>query len=211
MGARLDQMNITFSPRVSNCFLFPERNPSPNPTSSRSENTPQAIPNMVRNDRSLCPHRVRRVCPNMSKMSRMLPYYAVCRFKARRGRPTRPLLPSSLAGAASEAVKGRRFGPSTSCVRSQASLDRIARNDFAIPLRAQLGCTRLRLEIHVMNAESFAVAVCPLVVVHQAPQEITLDWVALRSRTMQVREMIAQVHDTVGVLDASVSSNHIVG
>src|SRR6266478_4444753 len=39
-GARPPQMNITFSPRESNCFLFPDRNPSPSPTRRSNDPTP---------------------------------------------------------------------------------------------------------------------------------------------------------------------------
>src|SRR5258708_2599704 len=77
-GARPDQMNITFSPSVSNCLRLPERKPSPRPTSSSSEPTPQAMPNMVKNERSLCAQRARKVCPTISKMRRTLEsYYTV--------------------------------------------------------------------------------------------------------------------------------------
>src|SRR5713226_9021343 len=71
-------MNITFSPRESNCLRLPERKPSPRPTSSSSEPTPQAMPNMVRNERSLCAQRARKVCPTISKIRRTLEsYYTV--------------------------------------------------------------------------------------------------------------------------------------
>src|SRR6266566_1953292 len=56
-------MNITFSPSSSNCFRLPERKPSP-----------QAIPNMVRNDRSLCAQSVRRVWLEISKSRRIASY-----------------------------------------------------------------------------------------------------------------------------------------
>ncbi len=62
-------MNITFSPSSSNCLRLPERKPSPRPTSNSREPTPQAMPNMVRNERSLCAHSVRRVWPKMSKIN----------------------------------------------------------------------------------------------------------------------------------------------
>src|SRR6185369_1468756 len=70
-GARPDQMNMTFSPSESNCFLLPDRNPSPTPTSSNKDPTPQAIPNMVKNERSLCAQSVRRVWPKISNSTRM--------------------------------------------------------------------------------------------------------------------------------------------
>src|SRR6185369_132047 len=70
-GARPDHTNMTFSPSESNCFLLPDRNPSPTPTSSSKEPTPQAMPNMVRNERSLCAQSVRRVWPKISNSTRM--------------------------------------------------------------------------------------------------------------------------------------------
>ena len=57
------------SPSEFNSRRLPERNPSPNPTSSNSEPTPQAMPNMVRNERSLCAHKVRNICRRISKNS----------------------------------------------------------------------------------------------------------------------------------------------
>src|SRR5579863_9392448 len=69
-GARPDQINITFSPRESNCRRLPARKHSPKPTSSSREPTPHAIPNMVRNERSLWAQRVRKVCPKISKIRR---------------------------------------------------------------------------------------------------------------------------------------------
>jgi len=78
-GARPDQINRTFSPIESNCFRLPERNPSPNPTSRSREPTPHAMPNMVRNERSLCAQRVCRVWPKMSKITRTLHYRGLSR------------------------------------------------------------------------------------------------------------------------------------
>src|SRR5205823_3453917 len=64
-------MNMMFLPMVSSWRRWPERKPSPNPTNSSSEPTPQAMPNMVRNERNLCAHRVRRVWPKISSSSRI--------------------------------------------------------------------------------------------------------------------------------------------
>src|SRR5919204_1676673 len=60
-----------FLPKVSNCLRLPVRKPSPTPISSNSEPTPQAIPNMVRKERSLCAHRVRSVWAKMASNMRM--------------------------------------------------------------------------------------------------------------------------------------------
>src|SRR5215475_4711002 len=70
-GARPGKMNMMSRPNSARLRLFPERKPSPTPTSSNKDPTPQAIPNMVRNERSLCAHRLRKICPKMSNTVRM--------------------------------------------------------------------------------------------------------------------------------------------
>src|SRR5258708_5195570 len=88
---------------------------------------------------------------------------------------------------------------------SQASLHRITRNDFAIPFCAELWCALLRFVVDVVEAESFAIAVRPLEVVHQAPQEVALDRITFRRRTMQMRQVVAQIHHAVRIFHATVS------
>src|SRR5439155_26721643 len=48
-------------------FSCPLRKPSPSPTSSSSDPTPQAMPNMVRKDRNLWAHNVARDCRTISR------------------------------------------------------------------------------------------------------------------------------------------------
>src|SRR5580658_6816482 len=60
-----------FCPRVASSRSWPLRKPSPRPTRSRSDPTPQAIPNMVRNERSLCAHSVDSDCLTMSRSIRI--------------------------------------------------------------------------------------------------------------------------------------------
>src|SRR5579864_1675661 len=55
------------SPKLARFFAVPARKPSPSPTSSSSDPTPQAIPNMVRKERSLCVHMARNTSPRLSK------------------------------------------------------------------------------------------------------------------------------------------------
>src|SRR5512140_265168 len=74
-GTRPPQMNITSSPISLKDLRLPERNPSPRPTSSKRDPTPHAIPNMVRNERSLWAQSVRNVWPNISRSRRMNPYF----------------------------------------------------------------------------------------------------------------------------------------
>src|SRR6266436_8178781 len=70
-GWRPPKKKMMFLPKVSSCLRLPLRNPSPTPASSSSEPTPHAIPNIVRNDRNLCAHRVRRVCAKVSSSMRI--------------------------------------------------------------------------------------------------------------------------------------------
>ncbi len=55
------------SPKELSSLRLPERKPSPNPTRSSNDPTPQAIPNMVRKERNLCAQRVRSICRRISK------------------------------------------------------------------------------------------------------------------------------------------------
>src|SRR5260221_1791933 len=57
---------MTSSPMFAMFLCWPERNPSPTPTRNNREPTPQAMPNIVRNERSLCDHNVRSTCAKMS-------------------------------------------------------------------------------------------------------------------------------------------------
>src|ERR1041384_1310933 len=70
-GARPGKINIMSRPNSDSSRLFPDRKPSPTPTSSNKDPTPQAIPNMVRKERSLCAHKLRKICPKMSNIGRM--------------------------------------------------------------------------------------------------------------------------------------------
>src|SRR5271170_4157018 len=72
-GARPPKKKMMFLPKVSSCLRLPLRKPSPTPASSSKEPTPQAIPNIVRNDRNLCAHRVRKVCAKVSSSMRISP------------------------------------------------------------------------------------------------------------------------------------------
>src|SRR6202165_381614 len=71
-GARPGKINMMSLPNSDNSRLLPERKPSPTPTSSSRDPTPQAIPNMVRNERSLCAQRLRKICAKMSRTVRII-------------------------------------------------------------------------------------------------------------------------------------------
>src|ERR1700704_4678925 len=65
------KVNMMSRPRLAILRSWPLRKPSPRPTSSRSEPTPQAMPNMVRNERSLWAHRVDRDWRTISRRVRI--------------------------------------------------------------------------------------------------------------------------------------------
>src|SRR5256885_3129627 len=71
-GARPGKINMMSLPNSAISRLLPERKPSPTPTSSNRDPTPHAIPNMVRNERSLCAHRLRKICAKVSATARMI-------------------------------------------------------------------------------------------------------------------------------------------
>ena len=71
-GARPGNRNMMSLPNSANSRLLPERKPSPTPTSSSKDPTPQAIPNMVRIERSLCAQRLRKICAKMSNAERII-------------------------------------------------------------------------------------------------------------------------------------------
>src|SRR5438105_2738306 len=78
-GARPGKINMMSLPNSANSRLLPDRKPSPTPTSSSKDPTPQAMPNMVRNERSLCAHRLRKIWVKMSETVRMIERY--CTFQ----------------------------------------------------------------------------------------------------------------------------------
>src|SRR5258705_12698579 len=81
-GARPGKRNMMSLPNSDSSRLLPERKPSPTPTSSNNDPTPQAIPNMVRNERSLCAQRLRKICVKISE-SVLIIYEVHCTFNDR--------------------------------------------------------------------------------------------------------------------------------
>src|ERR1700685_1269597 len=71
-GTPAGEMNTMLRAQPAPSRWFPERKPAPTPTKSSSEPTPQAMPNMVRNERSLCAHRLRKIWAKMSKNVRII-------------------------------------------------------------------------------------------------------------------------------------------
>ncbi len=101
-----------------------------------------------------------------------------------------------------------RFRRMCSLSRLQNS---VARNDLAIPLGGKLGGTLECFEIDIVNAEAFAVAIGPLKIVEQAPQEVALDGVVFLGGPVKVGDMAAQIHHAICIFNAPFGSNNIVG
>src|SRR5207253_7324455 len=87
--------------------------------------------------------------------------------------------------------------------------DGVARNHFAVEVRAQFRRAFLRLVVNVVKAEAVRVAVRPLEVVHETPEEVAAHGHALGRRAPQVREVVAQVHHSVRVVDAPVLRRYV--
>src|SRR5579885_609836 len=83
VGARPGYRNMMFSPYSDSPRLLPDRKPSPKPTNSNNDPTPQAMPNMVRNERSLWAHSVRKICPRMSRIVRMTAFNREHQYRTR--------------------------------------------------------------------------------------------------------------------------------
>src|SRR5450631_803740 len=77
--------------------------------------------------------------------------------------------------------------------------DRVFRHHVAIERRAELRRPGLGLEIHVIDAKTLFKSENPFEIIHQAPQEIAPHRHALGCRALQLREVIAQEHDTVEI------------
>src|ERR1700754_4745336 len=88
---------------------------------------------------------------------------------------------------------------------------RIARDDVAIERCAQLRRAALGLEVDVVQPKTLLEAVDPFEIIHQAPQEIAAHRHPFGSRALQLRQIIAQVHDAVEIVDVAVGGDFVVG
>ena len=76
---------------------------------------------------------------------------------------------------------------------------------------AHLWGALLRFEVDVVDAEAVGVAVGPLVVVHQAPAEVAANGNAFGDAAMKLGEVVAEIHDAVGVVDVAIGSEDVGG
>src|SRR6266702_5194504 len=83
--------------------------------------------------------------------------------------------------------------------------------DFFVEVSAEFGCAFLRGEVDVMDAEAIGVAVSPLVVVHERPAEVALDRDTFGDGAVQMGEVVAEIHDAVGVVDVTIGGEDVRG
>jgi hypothetical protein len=77
-------------------------------------------------------------------------------------------------------------------------------DDLFVEIGAELGGALLGFEVNVVDAETIGVAVGPLVVVHEGPAEVAFDGDAFRDSAMKLGDVVAEIHDAVGVVDVAV-------
>src|SRR6266550_3580045 len=124
--------------------------------------------------------------------------------------------PADDFGARNAKVMGSPFGFKEAiltqgqyCVALALDTRRVPRNDIAIERCAELRRPNLRVEIHAIKPKALFKSVDPLEIVHQAPQEIAANRHALGSRTLQLREIIAQVHDPIEIIHATIGGQRV--
>ena len=93
--------------------------------------------------------------------------------------------------------------------RTHSYTDLVSRGDLPIERCTQLRRALLGGIIDVEEPETGAEAVGPLEIVHQAPMEIAAHRHALGRRALQLRQVAAQEHDAVGVVDETVRGRHV--
>ena len=80
----------------------------------------------------------------------------------------------------------------------------VPRGEFPEERRAELGRALQRPVVDVDQPESGAVTGGPLEIVHRAPVEIPFDGYPVGGRPLQLREIAAEEHDAVAVVDGAV-------
>src|ERR1700750_133251 len=84
-------------------------------------------------------------------------------------------------------------------------------DDFLVEVGAELRSSLLRFEVDVMDAEAIGVTIGPLIVIHEAPAEVAFDGYAFGDAAMKLRQIVAEVHDAVGVVDVAVGGEDVGG
>src|SRR5476649_2041055 len=86
----------------------------------------------------------------------------------------------------------------------RGSRQRVAGDHFLVERGAELGRALLRRVVDMDQAEARGVAVGPFEIVQQAPQEIAAHGNPLRRRALELRQVVAQVHYAIDVVDEAV-------
>ena len=89
--------------------------------------------------------------------------------------------------------------------------DAVGGDGVAIEVRGEFGGSLLGGEVDIRDAEAFAVAVSPLEVVKEGPEEVALDGDAFRDGALELGEVVAKEHDAVGVVDVAIGGDLVGG
>src|SRR4051795_12474985 len=93
----------------------------------------------------------------------------------------------------------------------ERSNHRVAVDDLLIEVEREFRGALLGCEVYIGDAEALGEAVAPLEVVEEAPKEVSLHGDSFRHAAMELAEVVAQVKNTVGIEDAAVGSEDVVG
>src|ERR1035441_593934 len=89
--------------------------------------------------------------------------------------------------------------------------DAVLADDLLVEVGAEFASALLGFEVDVDDSEALVISVGPLVVIQQAPDEVAFDGDALRDGTVELAEVVAQVHDAVAIVDVAIRGERVGG
>src|SRR3954470_4884425 len=87
---------------------------------------------------------------------------------------------------------------------------RVLRDHVAIEAGTEFWRTHLRVEIDVVEPKALVEPEHPFKIVHQAPEEVAAHRYAFGGGALELSEVVAQIHDAVGVVDLAVGRHNVV-
>src|SRR3954468_9497051 len=80
----------------------------------------------------------------------------------------------------------------------------VLRDHVAIEAGTEFWRTHLRVEIDVVEPKALVEPEHPFKIVHQAPEEVAAHRYAFGGGALELSEVVAQIHDAVGVVDLAI-------
>jgi hypothetical protein len=77
----------------------------------------------------------------------------------------------------------------------------VSRDYIAIKRYTEFRRPNLGLKIHPVDPKALFKSKNPFEIIHQAPKEVTANWHALGGGALQLRQVVAQVHNAIEVVD----------